>query len=929
MMRAQRRRGLGTRFLLIGALLATTAVFMPLVDGAAAVDDLPAITKSVTAKRVFIDEDGTSTELSSNDIKLSVSQADNLRGRQELRVSWEGAVPTRALTTNITSSAGKDQEYPFVLLQCRGVDTEGAVPGGQTRLRPETCWTQTTSERYVAGSSPTPAWRFDAFAPADKRTPLVDTPNPWPKELCGTEPQSSRWLRFIAADNTEYLGGPDPDRGCVKQAPESADADGGLPSNTTYGITGLDGKGRADFAVWSNAENASLGCAASVDCALVAVPIVGLSCDAWGHRLPEGTVQTTKSGAPLTDAQKASGDASCRATGKYRPGDGNSVTTTDAAVRGTYWWSESNWRHRITVPLKFAETGAVCATSGKDKPLRLIGSVAVNELAASWRPTFCTDKSLFNFTHIQQSDSLARSIVNAGQMPGGFTSAPAGDTISRPVVQAPLTMTGFAIAFNIDNADRERQESLNLNARLVAKLITQSYPAASFVKKNAVGLGANPMNISVDPEFIALNPGLLESSSKESAATLQNLSSNADLIWAMTSWINADAEARAWLDGAPDPWGMLVNPEYKGIRLPLDSWPLLDTFQAPDETANACYRNSPAPYLQLVANPNSLISNILLNMQFGISSVRTGCAFDGQDAAALALRQEGAQPVGSRFVLGLATLSAAERYNLRTASLQTRSIVPPATPFENAKGRTFVTGDRTSLREAAAALRPDPAGTQWNVDYDALETVDGSRAYPGALPVYATVPTEGLDKDESAKLATFLCYSLDRGQVRGLANGQLPPGYLPITTSNGLHEQREYLVSSIAAVRAQAGDVPKLDAAPPDAAAACSPPKKAAKPTPTPEATTPAAPAAAPAAPIVDVPVPEPVVEPAAEEEVVATDIALTAGDDSLLGSIGMPLLLAAALLAGLAGALLRWLEPLQALGRDARRLWTERARDR
>lgn len=924
----ERRRGLGTRFLLVGALLASTALFLPLVDGAAAVDDAPSITKSVTAKRVLIEEDGTTTEISSNDVKLSVSQTDNLRGRQELRVAWEGAVPTRALTTNITSSAGKDQEYPFVLLQCRGVDTDGAVPPGQAKLRPETCWTQTTSERYVAGGSSTPAWRFDAFAPADRRTALVDTPNPWPKDACGAEPQSSRWLRFAAANGTEYLGGPDPDNGCIKQAPESADTDGGLPSNTTYGITGKDGKGRADFAVWSNAENASLGCAASVDCALVAVPIVGLSCDAWGHKLPESTVQSTKAGAPLSPTQLEAGNASCSATGKYQPGDGSSVTTTDAAVRGAFWWSESNWRNRITVPLKFAETGAVCATSGKDKPLRLIGSVAVNELATSWRPTFCTDKSLFNFTHIQQSDSLARSVVNSGQMPGGFTSAPASGSISRPVVQAPLTMTGFAIAFTIDDADHERQESLNLNARLVAKLLTQSYPAASFVKNNREGLRDNPMNISVDPEFIALNPGLLENSSKESAATLQNLSSNADLIWALTSWLNADAEARAWLDGAPDPWGMLVNPDYTGIQLPIDSWPLRDEFEPPDNTTTACYRSSPAPYLQLVANPNSLLSSILLNMQFGISSVRTGCAYDGQDVTGLVLRQEGAQPVGFRFVLGLATLSAAERYNLRTASLQTRTVVPPGATFENAKGRTFVAGDRTSLREAAAMLKPDSAGTQWNVDYDALETPDGSRAYPGALPVYTTVPTEGLEKDDSAKLATFLCYSLDRGQTRGLANGQLPPGYLPITTANGLHEQREYLVSAIAAVRAQAGDVPKLDAAPPDVAAACSPPKKAPRSTPTPEATTPA-PAAVPVAPVVDIPVPAPIDEPVPVEEtdVVASDIALTAGDESLLGNIGMPVLLAAALLAGLVGVLLRWLEPLQALGRDARRLWTDRHR--
>ena len=32
-------------------------------------------------------------------------------------------------------------------------------------------------------------------------------------------------------------------------------------------------------------------------------------------------------------------------------------------------------------------------------------------------------------------------------------------------------------------------------------------------------------------------------------------------------------------NGTPDQWGMVVNPAYKGIPLPVDQWPLLSTFE--------------------------------------------------------------------------------------------------------------------------------------------------------------------------------------------------------------------------------------------------------------------------------------------------------------------------------------------------------------
>ncbi|WP_244931304.1 hypothetical protein [Nocardioides sp. W7] len=938
-MSAPRRRV--SRVMFAGALLfATVAAVLPLVQAPAGAVTGSAVTKTVTATRAFIDQDGTRTEVSRKEVTLSVSETAHLRGRQEIHVSWSGAVPTGGVVGDPNASEGRNQEYPFVLLQCRGLDITGTVPQGQDRLTPETCWTQTAAERYLAAASQLPSWRFDAFAPAAERAAVVGQPDPLPTACAGlSDPLTARWLPFRAAGGEVYYGGPDPAEGCMALPPESDSAEsGGVPSNTTYGITGTDGRGEADFAVWTGAENASLGCSATVACSLVAVPVVGLSCDAWGHALPDGEHQTTKAGVPLSDQQLTTADTNCRRTGAYEPGVPSSSETPDQAVRGNLWWSASNWRNRISVPLDFAVTGDVCDVVGKEAPLELMGSVVLNELTASWQPAFCTTKSLFGFTHVQQSDALARDLVESGEAEAALSSAPPEDGYVRPVAQAPVALGGFAIAFTIDDPAKQRREQLNLNARLVAKLLSASYPAAAVVRDNHDSIGTNPLNITLDPEFQALNPGLPRNSSLEAAAALQVFSASTDLVWALTSWLDADPEARAWLDGYADPWGMKVNEAYRRLELPVDNWPLLDEFVAPKwyQDQNRCYENSPTPFLQLVANPPSNLGAVLLNMQYSNSAVSTVCRFDGNDLTTLPLRQQGRQPVGYRFVLGLVSVSAAERYNLRTAALQTTSTVKPAQTFADASGRTFVRPDTAGLRAAADLLRADKAAGTWRLAYDQLDTEGGAAAYPGALPVYAVIGTSGLDDSTATRFAKLLCYSHTRGQRAGTANGQLPAGYLPVTAANGLGAEQDYVLSAVAAVRAQDGAVPALDAPSPERDEVCdfSRVKPAASPTPTaepsaPAAATPSAPPAAvpavpaPAVPVPTAPVPAAVPSGSAVPVVEAATVA-TAGQSSDLGRLGIPFLLLLAIASALAGTVLRWSEELAVAGRAA---WAEARR--
>lgn len=925
---SSRRRRAAHGLFALSFVIAGVAVLGPALQSPARAEG-GEVSRTVVATRSFTDADGTTRQVSSNAVTLSVSQTENLRGRQEIHVSWTGAHPTGGIVGDPHSSDGRNQEYPFVLLQCRGVDTAGSVPSGQARLSPETCWTQTTPERYLAAGSSTPAWRFDGYETPANRAAVVGAPETLPDTCQGAEPTSARWLPIRALSGETYYGGPDPEGSCINLAPETDNAEAGsLPANTTYGVTGTDGTGETDFSVWTAAENGTLGCSVSVRCSLVAVPIVGVSCDAYGTKLPADQPQTTRAGVPLTDTQKATADATCRRTGAYEPGATKTSTTSDQAVRGQLWWSASNWRNRITVPLAFAATGTVCDANTTEAPVEILGSVVLNELTASWRPKFCTTDSLFSFTHIQQSDELARTLVDTGELDAIFSTDTPAAGFNRPVVQAPTAFGGFAIAFNIDDTERRRRSELKLNARLVAKLLTSSYPAMAVVRDNHPGLADNPLNITFDPEFQALNPGLPVTSNVEAAAALQIFSANSDLLSALTSWIDGDPEARAWLDGYADPWGMKVNDAYRKIDLPLDAWPLRDAWLAPDfyKNQNPCYNNSPSPLLQLVLNPVASLGTVVTDMQYSTSSVLTACRFDGSDQSTLSFKQQGRQQVGYRFVLGLVTLSAAARYNLTTAELQTTSTVVPGEQFTDAAGRTFVKGDTAGLQAGAALLRANPDTRAWDVDYDALSTDAGAQAYPGVLPVYTVVPTSGLDAASAAKLAQLLCYADGEGQVPGTANGQLPAGYLPLTQPNGLGAQRAYLRTSIVAVRAQAGDTPALDAGSPEHAVACDLSAEPTEPPPT------ATPTTDPTTPAVDVPVQVPAVEapvvPDAPSQaapsvaVAVTEQAppaaesaapvITPASSSLFGRLGPGGLLVLALATAIAGSVMRWYDAIR-----------------
>ena len=717
-------------------------------------------------------------------VTLNVSQTTNLRGRQEIQVGWTGAHPTGGIVADPNSIGAQQEEYPMVLLECRGT---GAT------VTPETCWTQSWSERYQDSyQTQYPAYRMDQFASSADREQVVGAPSPLPAACSFLVAPTQHWIPFVAANGTTYAGGP---QACAGEAPESTDvaSSSQVPSNETYAATGTDGSGSANFDVDTSAENASLGCSSSTPCSLVAIPIMGVSCD------PNDLIGPSSAAPPASELAQVT--SSCEATGNFAPGstDSNPLNQEALSVSGSLWWTASNWRNRITVPLSFAVPSSACSVVSDANALELYGSQLMVQATSQWSPSFCLNPSLFPLTHVQAGEPEARNLVAAGTASAALTSDAQPGGYGKPVANAPVAVTGFAISYVIDGANGQPYTSLKLTPLLLAKLLTESYPAETFIKQEDPALANNPLNITEDPEFIALNPGVGQVSATEAASELVSLSSDSDVIEALTSYINADPTARAWLNGTPDKWGMVVNPAYKGITLPVDSWPLLSTFEPKQYYAtdnNDCLFHSPVPYLPLVSAPFQSLEDISESLQFSIANSTVACSQIDGTSTGEKLVPLGRQTTGHRFLIGLTPLADASRYLLSTASLET-------TPGN------FVAPSNDTLEGAAKLLYFDPQSDTWPIPYSTIMTSTAANdAYPGTMVVYTASPTSGLSSTTASELATFLRFAVSQGQTPGLDDGDLPPGYLPITAADGLSPFIEYTNQAAADVAAQNGQIP-------------------------------------------------------------------------------------------------------------------------
>lgn len=504
--------------------------------------------------------------------------------------------------------------------------------------------------------------------------------------------------------------------------------------------TGADGTGTSVFELQTDIEAPHMGCGA--DEKLADGTIAPRSC--WLVVVPRGETSVDHTPAAQGSGGRLYGSA----------------------------LSASAWRNRMVVKMDFQSIASSCRIGADER--RVVGSELIADAMTSWQSALCGLGTTYGYSQI--GDSQARTTITT-TIDGGSKLAfvskalDATATGDATIDYAPVAQTSLVVGYNIDyllsqGSSNYAQngtpvQDLTLNARLVAKLLTQSY------QSDVPGRGAddttvqkNPYSLVQDPEFVALNPNFAGFPSFAAPDGLMVALGSSDanaLVW---SWLRSDPLAKSFLAGKADDWGMRINPSYASLHLDTDT--STDSFPKADLTT---YQVPPAPapgYGTLDMRPymNDMHEGALRTLR-GDANVKTTWDITKLPPAYIS---GGAQLPGQRFELTLTDAAAAARYGLNVAKL---------------------------VNGAGQAVAPTNASVQASIE--AMATKNGVKvadpsvrtvgAYPLAEPVYAAVNVCAASKAERSDYAKLITYAAGTGQVSGDARGQLPEGYVPLTTA--------------------------------------------------------------------------------------------------------------------------------------------------
>lgn len=742
------KRSLWRRLAAVAGVSAFTVMSMVIPSGTGPVSSVigsaPAHADSGSTSKTEVVTDPQTHK--SYNLSMTISQTQNLQPRQHVVLSWSGFEPTHNYNVMSTANLGREAEYPVVLLQCWGTDTAAAP------LDPTHCFSGSPNIRRAVYDDTN-----DPGAP--NPTPAFIHPIRTLGDYLGFTDVSGKKWKMINNNNT----------------PVDLQTTTLQPANSQFAYTTANGsRNDVPFDLRSADEYPSLGCSAKAQrqCSLVAVPILHPSC---------------VSGA----------DRDCTGPAYNPVGPGIDGTWGNPYLGGQNWWLTSEWRNRISFPLSFAPQPGDCPLTDSRPPLGILGSELAYPAMYSWVPNFCFDPRKANIQYIPISEPGARdSLVkypSLGYANAVLTSQPVTGS-PRPVVHAPVAVTGFAVTFLIDDANHQQVASMNLTPLLLAKLVTDAY-TGNWISEPA--LSGNPPSLFKDKEFQAANPGF--SVASEQVPSNMNMvmlggGNQSDVIWALTSYINADPEARAWLDGQPDAYsGMVVNPAYRGYSLPQLATELRDQYQETaigDAGIAPCQRVVPTPDQLLFSQP----VNSLQDAAFAQLDRRSPAAWRCDALQTNRYKKLDPQTVGTRELIALTSVPFAAEYGLPMANLQVHHLASGS--------RLYAAANATSMAAALAFATQDKATGVLSLDYPHLSPA----AYPGTMPVYAAVPTSSLDSTAAKGYAQFLTFAASNGQVVGSDVGQLPQGYAPL--SGALAPLAQYTLAAADHVAAQDGQVP-------------------------------------------------------------------------------------------------------------------------
>ena len=634
-------------------------------------------------------------------LQVTVCQTSQLVN-QVVTVLWSGGEPTVPV-----NNAGRFQRHFLQIMQCWGDDSTGP--------RPEQCqW---------GGLSPDTA-RGGVYVNGRQvyATGLVD-----PNETHHPPPGGDRvWVPFESVTGVTLPDG---------KVNELYDAN--TTNQVTFARNRPDGTGIEFFEMQTGREAPGLGC---------------------GEVLPGGKTRACwLVVVPRSDVE---------VDGRMVAGSGGLGTTDRESFLQSSPLSASNWDHRIVFPLAFSPLGSVCQLGSAEQPT--LGDEMITEAVTRWQPGLCRDTGVV-YSFGQVSDELARTDLLSDDPSLGFITRPL-PADERPaagkMVYAPVAISGLAISLNIDqqsldtappdvqHGNGQRIDELKLTPRVAAKLLTQSYRAATNAPAT---IPNNPLFMDKDPDFLADNPRFKDLALNFGIKNLLAPVGSADVYGLLWAWIAGDQESRDFLDGKADPWGAVVNPNYKGLAVPRFDLPKSDLACQPataDRGALCPADNLPSTLDMHEATRAASRGDWLVRADWD----------PGADPPVY--KKSAPQPPGARALLAVSDTATATRYSLPTVQLL------------NAAGNFVAPTTQSLLAGVASATSSGVPGV-----VEPNPRAPGADVYPLTTITYAATAPSALNASGRHAYAAFLRYAAGAGQHPGLGVGDLPAGYVPLTAA--------------------------------------------------------------------------------------------------------------------------------------------------
>jgi hypothetical protein len=613
-------------------------------------------------------------------------------------------------------------------------------------------------------------------------------------ECVGDDPQSA------VGDGDQQLSKDCYDVADVTQVQATAGA-----ANGVIGFTSANGTGQADVYVEAGSQNSFLHCGVTSPCSLVVVPN-------WGGQ---------------EAVPSAAGGTLPTACGTHTSDDGSAIDGEIPLAGYAYIGAKCSWADRIVVPLSFAPSPTNCPTTNTPA-FQVDGSPMMESAIEQWQAGWCTGKNPLSFGYTSEDEYLARQgfLNGAGALSASvdmaLTTQPANSTDSggasptaRQYTYAPLANSAIAFAYYIDDPTTgEPLGNLTLNATLAAKLLTQSYALdygctgqkAPFTSSYDCdpAVAGNPASISDDPQFFGLNGG--DSAKNKSQfptdadfyETLYGpflptvLQGDSDMTYEMTGWMQADADAHAFLQGQREADGstsMTVNKYYRDIGYPMSQFQPLDPgWSVQPSKAIGSNPLGADSSMQIAWNPVNELDNVAVDLAtydptsdspVPICTLGQGADCPGNNG------WENPRLPGE--FLGQDEMTAV------VSESQAAADAFPTFQLVNAAGKA-VGPTTSSMLAAVSQMKTNADGITQSANFSSKDPA----AYPLTMVDYAMVPTCGLSSAKASAISAFLTDVATKGQTPGYLPGQLAPGYAPLNS-----HQLSQLKAAAQAVKAQ------------------------------------------------------------------------------------------------------------------------------